>query len=313
LNRLHAYVLAADPTWLEASVLAYYPHVQKIVVSYDRGGRGWTGAPIPVQECLDRLRSIDGDRKMEFVPGCFSELVGDPMQNDTFQRNTALSQASIGADWVLQLDTDEWLPHPVPFLHAISRADELALDGIEWPMRVLYRTLGGGRVLEICSGDGLDHFEYIAPVAVRAGTRLVHSRRIAGGFLRAVARGDMQSTQLHRPPLTEERREVLLEPTSAVIHNSWARSPAQLRNKLSSWSHAGMRAWVYYAARWLPSVWLWRWMKNLHPYFGGIWPALRVCQQVIPECDLGSGAIGAIERDWNGMEGPAKHLPGSIV
>ena len=283
MKRLHAYVLAADPTWIEPSVRAYYPHVQKIVVSYDRSGRGWTGAPIPVDECIERLRSIDDDRKMTFVSGCFSGEAADPMLNDTLQRNTALSCAAEGADWVLQLDTDEWLPDPVILLQGMRRAEALNLGAIEWPMRVLYRKLGGDRMLEVCSSGGMDHFEYIAPVAVRAGARLVHSRRTGGRFLRAVARGDVHSIQLHRPPADGETREVLLEPSSAIIHNSWARSPAQLRGKLASWSHSGLRAWFYYATRWLPAVWLWRWMKNLHPYFGEVWPALRVCQQPTPE------------------------------
>ena len=108
MKRIKAYVLAADPTWLERSVGAYYPFVDEIVVSYDRSSRGWTGAPVPVEECLTRLRVLDGDGKMRFCPGDFSSPVQDPMENDTLQRGVALQLASQEADWVLQLDTDEW-------------------------------------------------------------------------------------------------------------------------------------------------------------------------------------------------------------
>jgi hypothetical protein len=276
MNSINAYILAADPTWLEHSVRSYYAHVRKIVVSYDRAGRGWTGAPIPVDECIQRLRAIDGEKKMEFVGGHFSGRVSDPMENDTLQRNTALRLAGEEARWVLQIDTDEWLPNVDPFLKAIQRADVLEIPALEWPMRVLYRRLSDDRFLEVCADGGDEHFEYIAPLAVRSGSRLSHSRRTGGRFLRAVVQGDQESIQLRRPLEMGESREVLLKGTDAIVHNSWARSPVELRRKISSWSHSGWRAWVYYVTRWLPSVWIWRSMKNVHPFFGDVWPALRI-------------------------------------
>lgn len=281
MERLTAYVLAADPTWLEQSVRAYYSRVQKIVVSYDTAGKGWTGAPIPVDECISRLKAIDGDRKMRFVGGTFSGPVKDPMENDTRQRNAALELASEGADWVLQLDTDEWVPEVDCLLEGILSAQKIGLPALEWPMRVLYRKLSEGKYLEVCAQGGMEHFEYIAPVAVRAGSRLVHSRRTNAGFLRAVVRGDRRSIQLNRACLKGEVREEMLEAGQAIVHNSWARSPAELRRKIRSWSHASLRAWVYYGVTWLPSVWFWRRMKNIHPFFGEVWPALRVVEHPV--------------------------------
>ncbi len=280
--RLNAYVLAADPTWLELSVGVYYDRVEEIVVSYDSSGKGWTGAPIPVEECLSRLRALDHKGKMRFEGGCYSSPKADPMLNDTLQRNAALASAGKGADWVLQLDTDEWLPNPETFYAAIERADDLGLSGLEWPMRVLYRRIRNG-ALEVCSSQKKDHFEYIAPVAVRAGTPLVHSRRSERPFLRALVHGDHESIQLRNKPSAIEVRESLLAAPDAIVHNSWARSPSDLRRKLASWSHSSWRAWLYYATRWLPAKWTWRWMRNLHPFFGGVWPALRVCLIPLPD------------------------------
>ena len=294
MKRIKAYVLAADPTWIEFSVSAYYPYVQEIIVSYDRRGLGWTGAPVALDESLERLRAVDSDRKMRFVAGDFSGTVRDPMENDTLQRNVALQLASEDADWVLQLDTDEYLPSPPALLSAIQRADLQGFGALEWPMRVLYRNLPGGKALEICARDGGDHFEYIAPVAVRSGKRLVHSRQTNGAVLRALVRGDRYSVQLSRPVAVGEVREELLNSNEAIIHNSWARSPADLRRKLASWSHASARAWIYYWGRWLPSVWTWRWMRNLHPFYGGVWPALRVCPILLPDgFQTGSEASGS--------------------
>lgn len=282
MKRIKAYVLAADPTWLERSVCAYYPFVDQIVVSYDRSSRGWTGAPVPVEECLTRLGVLDGDRKMRFVPGDFSYSAADPMENDTLQRGVALQLASEDADWVLQLDTDEWLPEPQALFEAIQSADYLGVGGVEWPMRVLYRRLGTAGALEVCAPDGGDHFEYIAPVAVRAGSQLRHSRRTGGSILRALVRGDSRSLQLKRPLEAGEVRQERLHPKEAILHNSWARSPAELARKLASWSHSGASAWRHFLLRWLPSTILWRYQRNLHPLFGPVWPALRACQVALP-------------------------------
>jgi hypothetical protein len=285
MKRIKAYVLAADPTWLEKSVGAYYPLVDEIVVSYDSSSRGWTGAPVPVEECLTRLSVLDGDRKMRFVPGDFSSPVQDPMQNDTFQRGVALQLASQDADWVLQLDTDEWLPEPQALIECIKDADHMGVGGVEWPMRVLYRRLGMTRALEVCAPDGGDHFEYIAPVAVRAGSRLRHSRRTGGSILRAVVRGDSRSIQLNRPLETGEVRQERLHPNQAILHNSWARTPIELMRKLASWSHSGASAWRHFLLRWLPSPLLWRHQHNVHPLFGSVWPALRECPFALPSLD----------------------------
>ena len=295
MKRIKAYVLAADPTWLERSVGAYYPFVDEIVVSYDRSSRGWTGAPVPVEECLTRLRVLDGDGKMRFCPGDFSSPVQDPMENDTLQRGVALQLASQEADWVLQLDTDEWLPEPNALLDAIVSAENLGVGGVEWPMRVLYRRLGTARALEVCAPDGEDHFEYIAPVAVRAGSRLRHSRRTGASILRAVVRGDSRSLQLKRPLEVGEVREERLRPEEAIIHNSWARSPTELMRKLASWSHSGPGAWRHFLLHWLPSTLLWRQQRNVHPLFGPVWPALRECPFPLPTMErmpvLASGRV----------------------
>jgi hypothetical protein len=284
--KVNAYILAADPTWLERSVGAYYGSVGKIVVSYDRSFRGWTGSRIPVEECLSRLAAIDKAKKMIFVPGDFSRPVSDPMENDTLQRASALTRASEGADWVLQVDTDEWIPDVSALLRVLGEERNIAsTNGIEWPMRVLYRDLGGNRALEVCAPDGGDHFEYIAPIAVRAGAVPHHSRRVKGNFLRAVVRGDRSSIQLKRNPESMEVRRECLDPREVIIHNSWARSPQKLRRKLASWSHSSPRAWWYYFTSWLPAKARWRRMRNLHPYFAEVWPALRITELPFPVRD----------------------------
>src|SRR6516162_3884119 len=117
--KLNAYVLAADPTWIQASVLSYYEIVSTLIISYDKRGLGWTGVPVPVEESLALLRAIDEDHKMKFIAGDFARLEHSPIENDTYQRRCALEQASANCDWVLMLDSDEVLPDAGKFVQRL--------------------------------------------------------------------------------------------------------------------------------------------------------------------------------------------------
>ena len=161
--RINAYILAADPTWLRSSVSAYYAHVDRIIVSYDEHGKGWTGAAVQSARCLDVLRSLDVDHKIVLAPGDWSGGGKGLHDGDgeTLQRQAALDLASTEAEWVLQIDGDEILPSFDALLSTIEKAhtDE-ATAGIEWPMRVLFRRLRSGRYLEVKDADGQVQVEY---------------------------------------------------------------------------------------------------------------------------------------------------------
>ena len=130
--RINAYILAADPAWIEASVLSYYDLVNEIIVSYDKNSRSWTGLPILVNECLDRLRKIDRSKKMRFCPGEYARLNFEPMENDTYQRQCALNEASKRADWVLQLDADEILSDPHEFYSCLVECWTKDFEGMDF-------------------------------------------------------------------------------------------------------------------------------------------------------------------------------------
>lgn len=276
--RLKAYILAADPAWIELSVNSYYHLVEEIVVSYDRKKCGWTGAPIAVDECLERLQLIDVDKKIKLCPGDYSRSGYSPMENDTYQRQCALREVGQDVDWVLQLDTDEVLPNPEGLIETLRRAEQEGIPAVEWPMRVLFRQLPDGCFLEVCAANGADRFEYPGPIAVRPNVTFVDARRTSGSFLRPVVKGDDQSLQVRQNIGEAERRLCLDDAGDAILHNSWARSPSSIRSKIASWSHnEGLRSKLFYYLRWLPAPYLWRSMRNFHPFAGELWPALKLC------------------------------------
>jgi hypothetical protein len=277
--RLKAYILAADPAWIEASVLSYYDVIEEIIVSYDENGKGWTGVPIAVEECLTRLKAVDRNGKFRYCPGHYARLEHAPMENETYQRQCALDQVGEDTDWVLQFDTDELLPNTSALLDILAYAERNDTFIVEWPMRVLYNRTLAGQYLQVCAANREDCFEYPAPIAVRPGVELVNARRAKGKFLRPVVKGDVHSLQITRSAEDDEYRAELLNGAEAALHNSWARSDASIRSKIASWGHnEGLKTWWYYYTRWRPAAYFWRYMHDLHPFSHGVWPALKPCE-----------------------------------
>jgi len=273
---LTAYVLAADPAWIRESVKSYYHLVDEIVVSYDGRGIGWTGVPIPVEECLTRLRAVDNDKKMRFVAGDYARPNLHPMENDTYQRQCAFDDASSGADWVLEIDTDEVLPNPAALIAMLQHAADREIPLVEWPMRVFFQRLRDGRFLEVCAPMGRDRFEYPGPIAARPGAKCTDARHARGRYLRPVVVGDRQSPQVCAPPGPDEARLENLSAEDAIHHFSWARSAEDVRSKVASWSHSeGLQSWIFYHLWWKAAPYIWPWMRNFHPFVRGLWPRLK--------------------------------------
>jgi hypothetical protein len=268
---INAYLLAAEPAYIEASVSSYYDVVERIIVSYDRAGRGWTGAALPVAECLDRLRAIDPAKKMRFCPGDFARPGHPPIENDTEQRRHALEAARSGADWVLAIDTDEVVPDAAALVRRLEDVSP-GFPAVEWPMRSFFRRLNAGVFLEVCTPSWRQLSEYPGCVATRGKVTLVQARRVR----EAVWRFDIRSTgidPLEGGPYTAHG---VVAGSEAIFHFSWARSESELLDKVRSWGHSKDFDWQRYVDRvWKPAPWRWPWTRNFHPVTPRRWPALR--------------------------------------
>lgn len=230
--RTTAYILVGDPSFLTASVRAYYAHVDRIVVSYDGSARSWTGTDLPIDEALAQVRALDVDDRCELRPGSYARPGHDPLESETRQRNEALAAASEGADWVLQLDTDELIPRPEIFLRTLAAADRAGAGGMEFPSRWLYTRAGEDRFLEASSRFWGPASSYPGPVAVRAGTRLTQARQAAGlGLYRADVRAWNTDPWHPRDAVVH----TVVPRDAAVLHYSWVRTPEFVARKVG-WS-----------------------------------------------------------------------------
>lgn len=250
-RRINAYVLAADPWWLEDSVESYYDLVGRIVVSYDEDGRSWTGTPLPVAECLDRLRAIDRDGKLDFRPGRFFHSERTALENDTAQRQIALDQASDGADWVIQLDTDEVVLDAGALLDAIDEAEVRGCDAVEYPARYLYARSPSGWMLESTRALWRRRAGYPGPVVIRPHVTLVHCRQAALPMLRV----DMSPTNTDPAHARDVVVHRVVRPDQAILHYSWVRDDEYMVRKAAWSGHSDTYT------SWLKD---WRW-RTRHP------------------------------------------------
>lgn len=246
---INAYLLAADPAWIEESVTSYYDVVEKIIVSYDRRSLSWTGRPIAVDEAIDRVKSIDHDSKVVLSPGDYAQALPSPLDSETLQRQAALTQASEQADWVLQLDTDEVVSDQEALLAAVRTADGRAFDGVEFPLRDLYQHLRGEWYLEHSRRFWGVAAAYPGPVAVRGATRLGHCRQGPDNLYRVDFRPT--NTDPHHP--RDAPVHMIIRPDQAVMHYSWIRNPDAMRAKTQAWGHANDRDWEPIVGQWLRS------------------------------------------------------------
>lgn len=253
--KVHAYVLAGDPAWVAESISSYYAAVDRIVVSYDRTFHSWTGQPMSVAEALRRIAMADPEGKVVPLPGDHVFPERSTVRNETEQRQAALDAASDGADWVLQLDTDEIVTSLPTLGRQLLAADAHAADALDFPLRDIYARVDSRRFLEHCGRFWRTQAAYPGPIAVRAGARLTVNRQTG-----AAPRFRVDVTAWNTDPAHPFDAPVhdVVAPDEAILHMSWVRSEAQMQEKRIVSGYASERDWSRDLARW-------RWRAR-HPW-----------------------------------------------
>ncbi|MEV1128798.1 hypothetical protein [Agromyces sp. NPDC049794] len=253
--RLNAYVLAGDPAWAGESIASYYDMVGRIIVSFDQSYRSWAGFPLSVEDALRRIQGADPEGKVVLLPGDHVAAEGSLMETETAQRQAALDVASKGADWVLQLDTDEILSSPATLRYHIEAADAAGADAVDFPLRDIYAATASGQFLERCGRLWTTEAAYPGPVAVRAGTTLTVARQAGGVPLHRVDVAPRNTDPSHP---RDAPVHAVIDRDDAILHMSWVRTETQMLEKslVSGYAHTFDRS---------RELARWRW-RSRHPW-----------------------------------------------
>ena len=217
-----------------------YGIADEVLLGLDAGRVSWSGKRYPFNDKAFHagLRRLDPQGKVRVVEADF-HAQASPRDNDTFERN-ALSRLCRPGNWVLQIDSDEWMTNPLEFRDWLrQRRWERAVQA-SW--ETVYKVVG--RTALIIDGPPV-----LIQVASSRRGQLVHMRDCASW--------------------------PLLSPLK-LLHFAWGRSRSELKRKLENWSHsqdfdtaAALRRWdgVTLANH--------RRQRDLHPIHPGLWPALK--------------------------------------
>ena len=259
--KIHAYILASDPNWIEASLLSYLDLVDKVVVCYDESGLSWSGNQAKTQESINRIKQIDIQGKCTYISGDYAKLGSSLslLEKDSMQRRAAYVEARVGADWVLQLDSDEIVSDSATLLTALHAARTSGAIQVYYPFRWIYLRSLLGHYIEYGSSKLGRMVTYHGPIAVRGDAIHQEARRVDGPvhlvridhgvtspYLESIIRGDFG--------------RVVSSSTStydnSICHLSWVRRPSLIARKLRNFGHAYDRDWNTQILKWLLTYYL---------------------------------------------------------
>jgi hypothetical protein len=238
---LVAYVMAADPAFLESSILSYYDQVEAIIVTYDRDHLGWTGNPVRTQYCLDAISRLDKDSKCVYFAGEYArkEFFGDPNKNETHQRNQSIAIARQYSDWIVQIDTDEVLPPALRLRDLVDLADSNGCSSVWFPMLWVFSINSNG--ITVASNRRLIPIaDFPGPILLRADQHVVFSRQEVDRAKALSIRcknilGSVDGTKIV---------DMNLELTDLVMHYSMERTESDFQMKAKNNGHAFEVDWV---------------------------------------------------------------------
>ena len=253
-------VVQNDAETIERALRSFYPQVEAIIVSTDLK-RGWSGQPITPDTTLDIVRELDTDGKIEIVTGDFCRGTV-PIANETVQRQEAADRLAVshpGLDWILQIDADE------EFLDFGVVREALAdcpatVSAFQWRWLTVFNTTENGRLLLVTDNQAVPLYEPFA-LGHRPGTRLKVARNV------------------ELPENAEESGRLWTAPANlpygkGVLHYSYAKSEARVREKLDTWGHSDAPEKERFFAQWQRSRTDWQAIRDFHLLGSGFWPTL---------------------------------------
>jgi hypothetical protein len=240
------YCIAYDWYFLNYSIPQVYEEADLICLSLDKSRKSWSGQSFNWdQEAFEAMiKRLDVKNKIQIFEADFFIPELSPMQNEVRQRNMIADFMGIGG-WHIQLDADEYFVEFNRFVQFLRKFKSSRKVNICCPLLNLYKQLPEGFLW--IKPDEFSQIEFIQ-IATQY-PHYEHGRR--NGYFNI---------------LTEY----------AILHQSWARTDAEVWEKLNNWGHKldfdiskYYRVWMDAAEENYATY------KNFHHIKPEVWPKLE--------------------------------------
>ena len=255
------FLISYDCAYIFNALPLVYAHADEIVLAIDANRQTWAGQQYDFDEnFFDRIKSLDVDDKIIIFEDQFYFDTLSPIENETRQRN--LLSNKMGADcWKLQIDVDEYFVNfeaVCAFLqkhrYLLSKPKHNAVN-IRANWITLFKKTENGYLYI----DNDEHFSF--------ATNLVGKHFFAR---------DLASTN---------NREIYTN--FEAIHQSWAREPHEIYQKINNWGHKNDFDTEAYFKFWMQvDETNYTQFLDLHPIYPGAWQSLKfiACSDISDFC-----------------------------
>ncbi len=251
------FCVAYDWPLLEYSLPLIYDKADIIGITIDKNRISWTGLTFPMDDMsfLNMIKKIDRDFKIKIWEENFFNPKLNAMENEVYQRNRMAQLLGKGGLHV-QLDCDEYFLNFEGFINYIWRKGLFKEERLNicCPFVVLFRKLPEG-FLVVSSGPEVN-YEFV-PVA----------------------------TSLPGYEFGRRNGYFNYHTKFFVLHQSWARSAEEVRQKVNNWGHKSDFDPSSYFEKWESANEInYSEFRNFHPLKPDAWPSLTF----VPARDIDS-------------------------
>lgn len=237
------FLFAYDGSYLRQSLPAIYTYSDHILICMDSQCVTLTGNRYEEDTAiLEWLSLFDSEKKIRWVKEPFFQDGLSPQQVVMRMRNEMLRQMP-ESDWYIQLDTDEYFLDFGGFRQWLEQTGKRPVPTL---VQVAWKTM---------------------------------FKQVGKGFLMIGGRKECIGVAINIPENTGERQHEQAareEAPFTLLHQSWARSEHEIRQKIANWSHARdfdgkafFRTWQQCGSG------NYRFYRNFHPIYGPNWEYLE--------------------------------------
>lgn len=208
MKKIHVgFLLSYDYSKLKTAIPLVYEYADRIFIAQDENFNTWNGNTFHVEDSFFTwLKEIDKNNKIEIYKDNFYIPELNAIQNDTRERHMLSMKMGIG-NWLIQIDSDEYIPDFKSFVTQLRKYDHYLDDPKNNPIQV--------------SGFHVDIYKYLED-------GLLYVTNTCKVLL---------ATNYPNYKLARQSYERVIYVNTLVFHESLARTKEDLQFKLKNWGH----------------------------------------------------------------------------